>query len=232
MFDRDHNSVRLHLTHTTTETLIMKILDKMRSEEGKKLLDDAILKLLTTRKAFNPADNVNKFIVGTAAEVLLARVVSRLGFPVENISAVSKVVDLRITVGKENTVEISLKSSGSIDQQPILENYRGDTHKTIRHLPQSFIIYTEVGAKRARVVYLNHDILLSAFPGLTEVEFNKTVYKQGDASLTFKSGLLRGLIPRLPLEYIVDATYPDKIPDVPPTTVDQLVLGYIDKHLA
>lgn len=232
MYERDNNSIRLPLTYTSAESLIIKILDKMKTEEGKKLLDEAILKLLATRKAFNPSDNVNKFIVGTAAESLLAKVISKLGFPVENIAAVSKVVDLRVTVGKENMVEISLKNSGKIDQQPVLENYRGDTRSGIRRLPQTFIIYTEIGIKRARIVYLNHDILLSAFPGLSDAEFHKAVYKQNDSNLTFKSGLLRCLIPRLPLEYIVDATYPDKIPDVPPMTVDQLVLDYIDKYMA
>lgn len=216
---------------------VMPILDKMRTEEGKKLLDHAFLELLVTRQIFDPADNVNKFITGGVAEDVLAELIPKLGFPTENVAAKSTVIDIRVKMD-DKEIGISLKNSGGIDQQPILENYRGETRAEIRPLPPTFIVYTETKKKRARIVYIDDDILRAAYPGLTDSEFNAAVYARKEeeeskqASLTFKSGLLKNLIPRLPKEYIVDAEYPEKIPDVKKKSITLLALEYVRSQMA
>lgn len=216
---------------------VMPILEKMRSDEGMKLLERAFLELLVTRQIFDPAENVNKFITGGVAEDVLSELIEKLGFPTENVAAKSNVIDIRVKVG-DKEIGISLKNSGAIDQQPILENYRGDTKMEIRPLPPTFIIYTETKQKRARIVYLDDDILRVAFPGLTSEEFNERVYNRtasGDdkqSNLTFKSGVLRNLIPRLPDAYIVNAKYPEEIQKVAKKSITLLALEYVRKAMA
>lgn len=231
VYARDNPSTRLVFVDSLNSHCAMSILARMRTEEGKKCLDRMILELLVTRRVFNPAENLNKFIAGGVAEELMTELISTLGFPVENISAISNIVDIRVTF-EGKSVEFSLKNSGGIDQQPILENYRGDTRTEIRPLPPTFILYTEAKCKRARIVYLDHDILRTAFPGLTDEEFHAKVYNRGDSSLTFKSGLLRDLIPSLPEEYIATATYPEEIPEVPPMSITRLALDYVRSQMA
>lgn len=228
---RDNLSERLEPTNTLNSRCAIHILDSMRTAVGKEALDRMILELLVTRQVFNPADNVNKFIAGGVAEDVMTELISSLGFPTENVAAKSNVIDIRVTV-EGNVMDVSLKNSGGIDQQPILENYRGDTRAAVRPLPPTFILYTETKCKRARIVYLDHDILLSAFPGLSDEEFLAKVYKRGDASLTFQSGLLRDLIPRLPQAYVVNATFPDVIPVVPAISITRLALEHIRKSMA
>lgn len=228
---RDNLSERMEPIGTRNARCAMYILDAMRTAAGKKAFDRMILELLVTRQIFNPAENVNKFIAGGVAEELMTELISTLGFPTENVAATSNVIDIRVNV-EGNMMEMSLKNSGGIDQQPILENYRGETRPDVRPLPPTFILYTETKCKRARIVYIDHDILLSAFPELNEEEFLARVYKRGDASLTFQSGLLRDLIPRLPHAYIVDAKYPDVIPVVPVISITRLALEHVRSQMA
>jgi len=228
---RDNLSERLEPTDTLNARCAMYILDAIRTDIGKKAFDRMILELLATRQIFNPAENVNKFISGGVAEELTTELISTVGFPTENVAATSTVIDIRVTV-EGNVIGFSLKNSGGIDQQPILENYRGETRPDVRPLPPTFILYTETKCKRARIVYIDHDILLAAFPGLTEEEFCAKVYKRGDSSLTFKSGLLKDLIPRLPQAYIVDAVYPDEVPVLSPMSITRLALDYVRSQMA
>ena len=245
---RDNPTERLTPTDTPDATAVRKILDKMRSAEGKALVDNAFVELLVARQIFNPAENVNKFVTGGVAEDVLAELISALGFPTKNVAATETVIDIKVDVpddsqgpaaagaGGVRTVGISLKNSGGIDQQPILENYRGESKAEIRPLPPTFIIYTETRMKRARIVYIDHDILKTAYPDLDDVAFNATVYNKkadGDkqSSLSFKSGLLRSLIPRLPEDYIVNATFPEQIPKVEPKSITLLALEYVRKAI-
>lgn len=229
--ERDNPHVHIPFVDSANSRCAMSILARMRTEEGKTLLNRMVLELLVTRQVFNPAENVNKFISGGVAEDLMTELISNLGFPVENVAAKSTVIDIRVKFGGEE-IGISLKNSGGIDQQPILENYRGDTRTEIRPLPPTFILYTEAKCKRARIVYLDHDILRKAYPDVADEEFVAKVYKRGDSSLTFQSGLLRELIPQLPEEYVANATYPDVIPAVPVISITRLALEHVRSAMA
>ena len=243
-YTRDNPTEKLTQTGTETETAVMKILDKMRSAEGKPLVDKAFVELLVARQIFNPAENVNKFVTGGVAEDVLAELVETLGFKTQNVAATETVIDIKVDVPMDNgsssaaaagsgstvTIGISLKNSGGIDQQPILENYRGESKADIRPLPPTFIIYTDTRIKRARIVYLDDAILRQAHPDATT--FNATVYNkkaEGDkqSSLSFKSGFLKTLIPKLPESYIVNATFPDQIPKVEKKSITLLALEYV-----
>jgi hypothetical protein len=211
-------------TESDNAKAAMLIFQKCRENADK--VDRAFLEMIASRKIFNPAENVNKFATGGIAEDVFAELVQAIGFAAVNTAATSTVVDISVQVplnnGAEDKMHIlsaSLKNSGDINSQPILENYRGESKTEIRDLPPTFIIYTEVANKRARIVYLDHDIIVQAYPTLTKEELNLIVYnKKGkddkQASLGFRSGFLRTLIPKLPDEYILNANYPAQIPDI------------------
>jgi hypothetical protein len=199
----------------------MLILQKCKENAEK--VDRAFLEMIASRKIFNPAENVNKFATGGIAEDVFAELVQAIGFEAVNTAATSSVVDISVKVqlaaDKTHILSASLKNSGDIKSQPILENYRGESKTDIRDLPPTFIIYTEVTNKRARIVYLDHAIIKQAYPTLTKEELNLIVYnKKGvddkQSSLGFRSGLLRSLIPKLPDEYILNANYPAQLPDL------------------
>lgn len=220
---------------------MLQILDKLRSPEGLVLLNRVVVRVLVVRVMTPPAKNPNKFATGNTTENLLVDLINALeGYLAVNVADIKPVIDIEVYVPsgeKVHMVGISVKSSGSIDSQPILENYRGESKSDIRKLPPTLIMYTEVVAKRARLVYLDHDILVSAFPGLTPAEFNAKVYNKkadGDsqASLSFRSGLLANLIPRLPESYIVNATFPTKIPKVKEISIASLLLREAEKAIA
>jgi hypothetical protein len=230
-YNRDNPSTKLEPTDTDNAKAVIRILDAMRTPEGKRIVDNAFVELFVTREIFNPADNVNKFVTGGVAEDVVTELVGKLGFPVENVASVETVIDIKVTVDGRK-IGISLKNSGSIDQQPILENYRGESKADIRPLPPTLIVYTETRIKRARIVYIDDDILRKAFPDLTQEDFNSTVYnkKKDDdkqSSLSFKSGFLKTLVPRLPESYIVNATFPEKIPKVDKKSITLLALEYV-----
>jgi hypothetical protein len=160
------------------------------------------------------------------------------------MAATSTVVDININVLLEESGEkkmhllsASLKNSGDINSQPILENYRGESKTDIRDLPPTFIIYTEVANKRARIVYLDHAIIKQAYKTLSTDELNSIVYnKKGkddkQSSLGFHSGFLRGFIPKLPDEYILNANYPSVLPSVlEKKSITLLALGETRRQL-
>jgi hypothetical protein len=230
-YDRDNPATKLVPSETDDAKAVMKILDGMRTPEGKVLLDNAFLEMFVTRQIFNPAENINKFVTGGVAEDVIAELIPKLKFPTENVAATSTVIDIKVDVGGRK-VGISLKNSGSIDQQPILENYRGESKADIRPLPPTLIVYTETRIKRARIVYIDNDILKQAFPDLSPEEFHAKVYNKkadGDkqSSLSFKSGFLKSFIPRLPDAYIVNATFPEEIPKVEKKSITLLALEYV-----
>jgi hypothetical protein len=99
-----------------------------------------------------------------------------------------------------------------------------------------------VKRKRTRIVYLDHDIILSSFPpGTDSATLNKEVYNKKDSeegkvdsqsSLGFKSGFLAGFIPKLPMEYKVDIQFPESIPVVPVESITKLALDRVKKAIA
>ena len=214
----------------------MKIFEHIR-RDGK--INHAFRRMLMMRKIFNPKENINKFMTGGGAEEVVHQLILSVGFDCQNVSAKATVIDLEIKVplGAEAESEAvhcfkpSLKNSGKIGAAPILENYRGKKRDEIRPLPPTFIIYTETGIKRVRIVYLDHEILRQGFPLLSDAEFNQIVYKNEDSNLTFKSGFLPNFIPRLPNEYILDAVYPDDLPEAAEQNIILLALAEVDRHL-
>ena len=217
----------------------MHILQKCRENSVK--VDRIFLEMIASRSIFNPAENINKFATGGIAEDLFTELVQSIGYQAINMAATSKVIDVCVNVNLENDkihrLEVSLKNSGGINLQPVLENYRGETKSDIRELPPTFIIYTEVSIKRARIVYLDGDIIKQAYPGLNEDELNLVVYnKKGkddkQSSLGFKSGFLRSFIPRLPDEYILNANYPQVIPELSKKSITLLALAETRRQLA
>ena len=232
--ERDNPAVKLVPTDTPDAKAAVQILNRLR--ENSAAVDEAFLEMFVSREIFNPAENVNKFVTGGVAEDVIAQLVEKVGFPTTNVAATETVIDIKVVVDGY-TIGISLKNSGAINQQPILENYRGESKAEIRELPPTFIIYTETKNKRARIVYLDHAILKQAFPDLDAKTFNATVYnkkEEGDkqSSLSFKSGLLATLIPKLPDAYIVNATFPERIPKVPKKSITLLALEYVRKAMA
>lgn len=232
---RDNPTERLSLTGTSKETSILKILDAMRSPKGNVLVNNAFEELLVTRAIFNPAENVNKFVTGGVAEDVMTELISDLGFKTDNVAATTTVIDIRVEVPHEGTIDtvgISLKNSGDIKQQPILENYRAESKSEIRPLPPTLIVYTATVAKRVRIVYIDHEIMRAGYPGLTDAEFNATVYNNTDSNLSFKSGFLASFIPRLPDSYIVNAVYPEVLPKVNTKSMTRLALEYVRSEMA
>jgi len=127
--------------------------------------------------------------------------------------------------------KVSLKNSGKLSAQPILENYRGQKRPEIRELPPTIVIYTETDAKRARMVYLDEEILLQGYPDLTEHEFKAEIYANSDSNLTFKSGFLAKFIPRLPAEYILDAEFPEEFQGLEERNFSRLALAEVVRQL-
>lgn len=236
MYERDNPKEKLVATDTQNAKDAITILDKMREPEGMKLLEQGFVEMLVSREVFPPAENVNKFVTGGVAEDVIAEIIPKLGFPTENVAATKTVIDIEVKIG-DRVLGISLKNSGSIDQQPILENYRGESRSEVRKLPPSFIIYTETKNKRARIVYIDDDIIRQTFPpDISEEEFNAKVYNVAkdnkQSSLTFKSGFLRSFIPKLPESYIVDVKFPETIPKVEKKSITLLALEFVRKAIA
>lgn len=216
----------------------MKIFEHIRLNGN---INHAFRRMLMMRKLFNPRENINKFMTGGGAEEVVHQLILSVGFDCQNVSAKATVIDLEIKVPLGPTdvmpevihcFKPSLKNSGKISATPILENYRGKKRDDIRPLPPTFIIYTEVDAKRVRIVYLDHEIIRRGFPTLNDEEFAQVVFKNEDSNLTFKSGFLPHFIPRLPNEYILTADYPEDLPVVPEQNIILLALAEVDRHLA
>lgn len=230
----------------------MRIFDHCRGKAN-----NAFRRMIAMRKIFNPAENINKFMTGGGAEEILHQLITSVGYDCTNVSAKATVIDLVIMVpdlvvpaaaasgGGEDTAAAgaaaaaplyrfapSLKNSGNINGSPILENYRGKKRAEIRPLPPTFIIYTEVALQRVRVVYLDHEIVVSAYPTLTAEEIGRLIYKNEDSNLTFQSGFLKDFIPRLPNEYILTADYPTDLPALKSTNIVLLALAEVDQQLA
>jgi hypothetical protein len=226
---------KVEVAETPDSLAVLSVFDKLRTEEGMKALNNGFVEMFVSREMFPPKQNVNKFVTGGIAEDVITDVITEIGFPTKNVAAEKTVIDIEVDVktGEETrTVGISLKNSGGINQQPILENYRGESKADIRDLPPSIIIYTETKMKRARLVYLDHAILLKVFPDLSPEEFNARVYKKSDSNLTFRAGVLREVIARLPLSYIVTATYPTVIPKVDQVSITRLALEAVRRAIA
>ena len=231
----------------------MRIFDHCRGKAN-----NAFRRMIAMRKIFNPAENINKFMTGGGAEEILHQLITSVGYDCTNVSAKATVIDLVIMVpdlvvpaaaasGAGGGEEVaagaaaaaplyrfapSLKNSGNINGSPILENYRGKKRAEIRPLPPTFIIYTEVALQRVRVVYLDHEIVVSAYPTLTAEEIGRLIYKNEDSNLTFQSGFLKDFIPRLPNEYILTADYPTDLPALKSTNIVLLALAEVDQQLA
>lgn len=210
----------------------MKIFENIRLKGN---INHAFRRMLMMRKIFNPRENINKFMTGGGAEEVIHQLIISVGFDCQNVSAKASVIDLVMPVlidSSVHTFKTSLKNSGKIGASPILENYRGKKRDDIRMLPPTLIIYTEVDIKRVRIVYLDHEILRQAYPDLSDEEFNHVVFKNEDSNLTFKSGFLPHFIPRLPNEYILDADYPEDLPEAQEKNIILLALAEVDRQLA
>lgn len=192
--------------------------------------------MFASRLIFPPKKNINKFATGGVAEECASQLFCDVGFDCVNMSEDVNVIDLAIKVPLEGATEpvefkVSLKNSGKLTAPPILENYRGQKRPDIRALPPTFIIYTETDAKRARMVYLDEEILLQGYPDLLEHEFKAEIYANGDSNLTFKSGFLAKFIPRLPAEYILDAEFPDDLAGLEERNFSKLALAEVVRQL-
>jgi hypothetical protein len=185
-------------------------------KQNKEHTNIAFRRMFASRHIFPPKKNINKFATGGIAEVCVTQLFRDIGLKCKNVSEESTVIDLEIKVpiqmgGEPQLLQVSMKNSGKISSQPILENYRGKKREEIRPLPPTFIVYTETEAKRARIVYLDEEIIRQGYPGLSKEEFHAEIYTNNDSNLTFRSGFLAKFLPRLPTEYIVDAEYPENI---------------------
>ena len=224
---------QLTVGHLPDAQAVIKILERVK-QDGK--LNDDFICMLIARKMFNPRVNINKFITGGVVEEVVHQRISKSGFDCQNVSDTKTVIDLEVNVpiGPTDVIhclKLSLKNSGDINRSPILENYRGKKRDDIRPLPPTLIIYTEVKAKRVKIVYLDHEIIRRGYPTLNEEEFAQVVYKNEDSNLTFKSGFLRNFIPRLPEEYILTADYPKDLPVVQEQSIIPLVLAEVKRVL-
>jgi hypothetical protein len=211
----------------------MKIFENIRLNGN---INRAFRRMMASRKIFNPRENINKFMTGGVAEEVVHQLIRSVGFDSQNVSAKASVIDLMMPVllepsGEVHSFQVSLKNSGKLGASPILENYRGKKRDEIRPLPPTLIIYTEVDIKRVRIVYLDHEILRQAYPELSDDEFNQEVFKNEDSNLTFKSGFLPHFIPRLPDEYILNAVYPEDLPELDEKNIILLALAEVDRQL-
>jgi hypothetical protein len=199
----------------------------------------AFRRMIASRLIFPPKKNINKFATGGVAEECISQLFCDVGFACSNLSDDSTVIDLEISVPiHQGTTEeqvvpfkVSLKNSGKIANQLILENYRGNRRTEIRPLPPTFIIYTETDIKRVRIVYLDDEILRQGYSDLSEEEFQQEVYLNGDSTLTFRSGFLSRFIPRLPAEYILNADYPDDLDGLAEQSFSKLALAEVVRQL-
>lgn len=199
----------------------------------------AFRQMIASRLIFPPKKNINKFATGGIAEECVAQLFCDVGLECANVSEDSNVIDLEIHVPiHQDTSEqqivplkVSLKNSGKIASQPILENYRGQKRTEIRALPPTFIIYTETDIKRVRLVYLDDEILRQGYQDLSEEEFHREVYLNGDSNLTFRSGFLSRFIPRLPAQYILDADYPEDLAELHERNFSKLALAEVIRQL-
>lgn len=217
VYERENPTQKLIATNTD----VVGILNTLRTPRGLALLEQAVQEMLVARTMYPPSQNVNRFVTGGIAEEVLTDVLTDLGYSVDNIASVAKVYDLAVHL-PSGTLSFSVKQSGDIKHQPILENYHGETKTDVRPLPPTLIFYTEPMFQRARIVYLDHNILCQAFP--KESDLNARVYTTGKSSLTFRSGLLSTLLPKLPDAYIVNIKFPTYIPVLPPQSITRLAL--------
>ena len=185
---------------------------------------------------YPPRINSNKFITGGCAEEAFHQLINKLGVDCKNVSAETTITDLEIKIslvsGEVHCLKTSLKNSGNISASPILENYRGKKRDEIRPLPPTFIIYTEMNVQRVRIVYIDHEIIRKGFPNLSDEEFNKCVFKNDDSNLSFKSGFLKKFIERLPEEYVLNADYPNDLPECVEENSSKVLIEDIVKSLA
>ena len=215
----------------------MRIIDLCKQNMPRTNL--AFRQMFASRQIFPPKKNINKFATGGIAEECITQLFCDIGLDCINRSADTNVIDLEIHVPVvvENNVttsvslKVSIKNSGKLTSPPILENYRGQKRPDIRQLPPTFIIYTETDARRARIVYLDEEIIRQGFPELSDEEFGAEIYSNGDSSLTFKSGFLVKFLPRLPAEYIVDAEYPEDITGMSESNFCKLALAEVVRQL-
>ena len=212
----------------------MKVIQLCKNQQIK--VDNCFRRTLMLRKLFPPSENLNKFMTGGGAEETFHQLLTSIGIDCKNVSAKATVIDLEINIPLESSEQIhcfkpSLKNSGKLSSTPILENYRGKKRQDIRELPPTFIIYTETDVKRVRIIYLDHEIVRQGYPHLTDEEFNKEVFNNKDSNLTFQSSFLKDFIPRLPDEYILNANYPDNLPECEQENYIKLGLAVADKYL-
>jgi hypothetical protein len=199
----------------------------------------AFRQMIASRQIFPPKKNINKFATGGIAEECVSQLFCDVGFSCANLSEDANVIDLEVQVpiidvaGKEQVVplQVSLKNSGKLTSQPILENYRGQKRAEIRALPPTFIIYTETEIKRCRIVYLDEEILRQGYPDLSDEEFSAEIYANSDSNLTFRSGFLTKFIPRLPAEYILNADYPEDLDGLSERNFSKLALAEVIRQL-
>jgi len=199
----------------------------------------AFRQMIASRQIFPPKKNINKFATGGIAEECVSQLFCDVGLTCANLSEDANVIDLEVHVpiinvaGKEQVVplKVSLKNSGKLTSQPILENYRGQKRAEIRPLPPTFIIYTETDIKRVRIVYLDEEILRQGYPALSDEEFSAEIYANSDSNLTFRSGFLSRFIPRLPSEYILNADYPTDLEGLGERNFSKLALAEVIRQL-
>ena len=198
----------------------------------------AFRQMFASRVIFPPKKNINKFATGGIAEECTTQLFCDIGLECTNMSQESTVIDLVIKVPlviEDKTeiidLQVSMKNSGKIASQPILENYRGQKRQEIRPLPPTFIVYTETDTKRARIVYLDEEIVRQGYPTTTEEEFHAEIYANNDSNLTFRSGFLAKFLPRLPAEYIVDAEYPEDITGLSERNFSKIALEEVIRQL-
>ncbi len=194
----------------------------------------AFRQMIASRTIFPPKQHINKFATGGIAEECTSQLFCDIGLVCLNNANEANVVDLEIHVnvnGEIVPLNVSIKNSGKLASQPILENYRGQKRQEIRRLPPTFIVYTETEIKRARIIYIDDEILRQGYDGLTEDEFHDQVYQNGDSSLTFRSGFLKHFIPRLPSEYILNAEYPEEMPPLEEQSFCKLALKEVMRQL-
>ena len=134
----------------------------------------AFRQIIASRIIFPPKKHVNKFATGGNAEECITKLFCDIGLTCLNKADESTVTDLEIRVDVNDRIvplNVSIKNSGKIGSQTILENYRGQRRPEIRQLPPTFIVYTETEIKRARIVYIDDEILRQGYEGLTPEEF-------------------------------------------------------------
>jgi hypothetical protein len=194
----------------------------------------AFRQMIASRIIFPPKKNVNKFATGGIAEECITRLFCDIGLTCLNKADELTVTDLEIHVNVNDQIvplNVSIKNSGKIGSQIILENYRGQRRPEIRRLPPTFIIYTETEIRRARIVYMDDEILRQGYDGLTPEEFHTEVYSNGDSCLAFRSGFLNKFIPRLPSEYVLNAEYPNEITNLEEQCFCKLALQEVIRQL-